>query len=510
VKSCARVVDLFAGPGGLGEGFSALRDSSGNIRFHIEMSVEKEASAHKTLELRAFFRSFDGQVPEAYYDYLRGTITREDLFSRYEENSTRAITETLGAPTCLGDETDDLRIAKRVRQIRKKDGPWVVIGGPPCQAYSLVGRARNAGVEGYTAEDDHRHFLYKEYLKMLWQVKPEIFVMENVKGILSSRIDGELIFPSILDDLRHPGRALGYKTGRGYKIWSLVENAGSGDLFGRADTEYAIKCEKYGVPQARHRVILIGVRDDIRRVPGQLEPVDKPVTVGSVLSDLPKLRSGLSKGGDSFEKWQESVEDAANTVRKELQSRGLDAEVLNDILARSKRLRSRGARALRSRTKFKGPEHLATWLLDDRLEEVINHETRGHIESDLARYLYCSVYASQRDGASPRSFDFPESLAPNHANWASGKFVDRFKVQSRLNPASTITSHISKDGHYYIHYDPAQCRSLTVREAARLQTFPDNYFFEGNRTQQYVQVGNAVPPYLANQIAKIVDELLYE
>ena len=144
---------------------------------------------------------------------------------------------------------------------------------------------------------------------------------------------------------------------------------------------------------------------------------------------------------------------------------------------------------------------------DPRQKNLIcNHESRGHIESDLIRYLFCSIYGLVR-AETPKASAFPKALAPNHKNWTSGKFADRFRVQLANKYATTITSHISKDGHYYIHYDPSQCRSLTVREAARLQTFPDNYFFVGNRTQQYTQVGNAVPPYLAHQIAKIVAQI---
>jgi DNA (cytosine-5)-methyltransferase 1 len=146
--------------------------------------------------------------------------------------------------------------------------------------------------------------------------------------------------------------------------------------------------------------------------------------------------------------------------------------------------------------------------VDPEIGGFVNHESKAHMASDLGRYLYCAVYARQRKGVSPRSRDFPEIFAPDHRSWETGKFADRFKVQARNAPSSTIVSHIAKDGHYYIHPDPGQCRSLTVREAARLQTFPDNYFFEGNRTQQYVQVGNAVPPYLASQIARIVVGLL--
>ena len=135
--------------------------------------------------------------------------------------------------------------------------------------------------------------------------------------------------------------------------------------------------------------------------------------------------------------------------------------------------------------------------------------------SDLARYLFAATFAHSQ-GYSPRLDTFPPKLLPDHLNVQFRNevevipFKDRFRVQCKDEPATTVVAHIAKDGHYYIHYDPSQCRSLTVREAARLQTFPDNYFFVGTRTEQYTQVGNAVPPLLAHKLAKIVRSLLNE
>ena len=149
---------------------------------------------------------------------------------------------------------------------------------------------------------------------------------------------------------------------------------------------------------------------------------------------------------------------------------------------------------------------LDDWFADGRLKGVLNHHARTHLKQDLHRYQFAALFAHSQ-GSYPRLKDFEaygSDLLPDHESAGSGNFVDRFRVQLPDLPATTVTCHISKDGHYFIHYDPAQMRSLTVREAARIQTFPDNYLFRGSRTAQYHQVGNAVPPYLAQQLAHIV------
>lgn len=499
------VVDLFAGPGGLGEGFSAFQDRRGRNPFKIRMSVEKEKSAHNTLLLRSFFRQFSQRaVPDEYYQYVKGEISRDTLFSAHKNEARVANDETMGGPRELGKRQDDELIYKHLRRLRREHDLKVVIGGPPCQAYSLVGRARNRGVVGYTASKDSRHFLYEEYLKVLVEVNPHVFIMENVPGILTAKVNGNLIFPKIYKELKNPSAALysNKQKKAGYKIHSLVDEGGLGlDLEGNQN--FTIHGEKYGVPQARHRVILIGVRDDVGIDPGKLKE-SETVTVKDVIDDCPILRSGISKGGDSIDSWRNIVVSSASKIQKYA---AIEEKYLKEAVELSVKSKSRGKQFASRKNMRRVKGDIGDWYHDDRLGGYLNHNTRGHMPGDISRYLFCAAFAKQY-GRSPRAEDFPIELAPNHSNWKSGKFADRFKVQVDSKPSSTVTSHISKDGHYFIHYDPAQCRSLTVREASRLQTFPDNYFFEGTRTQQYVQVGNAVPPWLAVQIANVVYDLL--
>lgn len=500
-----KIIDIFAGPGGLAEGFSAVRADDGKRIFDIALSIEKEPSAFATLRLRSFTRQFSGKLPQAYYDYLAGAITKADLIERHPVEWGAAVEETMMLELGTADATAHLDPVLDSIRDAASDGT-ILIGGPPCQAYSLVGRARNRGIEGYDPAKDQRHFLYQEYIRIIERLRPVAFVMENVKGILSAKVNGESIFQRVLADLRAAGGAPD-----SYTLIPLVAGA-KGRHAGNI-----VRCEEYGIPQNRHRVILVGIRSDRAQeardstLSGHtLEPVATAATVASVLSGMPRLRSGLSKSKDSPEEWRKVVVAAFKFAASACRSDGTWLTRVADTLAANARtileevhLPPRVSSGLSPITD----NSLSDWLIDPDLPILPNHATRGHMESDLSRYAFATVFAElfQR---SPKADEYPAGLAPAHDNWESGKFADRFRVQRWNAPSSTITSHISKDGHYFIHPDSLQCRSLTVREAARLQTFPDNYFFEGNRTQQFVQVGNAVPPLLAGKIAHILKGLL--
>lgn len=496
-----KTVDLFAGPGGLAEGFSSLRGTDGSRVFDIALSVEKEPSAFSTLRLRAFVRQFK-TPPDAYYRYIAGTITRNDLICQHPAEWAAAEQET--AMLELGTEEAQTALDPRLEKIRREASHGtVVIGGPPCQAYSLVGRARNRGIEGYDPADDQRHFLYREYIRILRLLEPVAFVMENVKGILSSKVGGEGIFDRVLCDLRSAGGS-----SDSYTLLPLVPSSDKGRHSG-----HIIRSEDFGIPQTRHRVILLGIRKDVMTkisLVRTLQSFSSQSTVASVLDGMPPLRSGLSKAEDTDENWHSAVIDAFEKAAAACRSDGTRQKEVADRLALyAQKLRDCAeipARKSGMVTSVRD-NRLGAWLSDARLTVLPNHETRGHMEGDLARYAFAAVFCEIFD-RSPKAEEFPRKLAPAHNNWDSGKFVDRFRVQGWKAPSTTVTSHISKDGHYFIHPDPMQCRSLTVREAARLQTFPDNYFFEGNRTQQFVQVGNAVPPLLARQIAELLASLL--
>lgn len=499
------VIDLFAGPGGLCEGFSSVTTADGDPAFDVRLSIEKDAVAHRTLSLRAFFRSFDRKnVPDAYYDYIRGDIDRAALFSdhRYATEVENSLSEARCAE--LGPASHKLT-DEWIGNAIGNQSTWVLIGGPPCQAYSMAGRSRRRPVDAAKFELDEKHFLYKEYLRIIRKFQPSVFVMENVKGMLSSTHGGTSIFERILGDLREPSRDLNYEI----RSFVVPDN---GDEFRPMD--FVIQSELYGIPQMRHRVILLGIRKGQSRCPVPLQILKKKpeVDVRAMLDDLPIIRSRVSRETDTHALWldclggtKKLLSGMARGIRPQIE------EAIDRALERSRSISGYGSRfrsAARPATAGMSPE-MAAWIGDRRIGGVIQHEARSHMRSDLQRYLFASCFAGLY-AESPNLRHFPEALLPDHRNASSEAlpFADRFRVQLWSKPAKTVVSHIAKDGHYYIHPDAAQCRSLTVREAARLQTFPDNYFFEGNRTEQYVQVGNAVPPLLAKEIGIIVRDLI--
>jgi DNA (cytosine-5)-methyltransferase 1 len=503
------IIDLFAGPGGLGEGFSALR-FDGRPVFKIGLSIEKDVEAHRTLELRAFYRQFpDGQIPPDYYQYLGGMISRSALFGAHPVAARHAQKEAWNATLGITSPQEiDLRISEALAGRRN----WLLIGGPPCQAYSLVGRSKMIGEKGREEyETDHRHFLYREYLRIIADFQPRVFVMENVKGLLSATLNGESTISKILADLQHPIAAIHGPRHRDanvtYRLVSLaVPASGVSGEFSPAD--FIVRAEKYGVPQCRHRLIIVGISERVKGSPGLLTKQTEN-TVADAIGDLPPLRSGLSKEPDSDAAWCEAV----GSIRKSpwLCAPQVDADVRRQIKSQLDELSADLERGSdEAKTSRKALRLHSDWFRPDGYKGICNHATRSHIRADLHRYFFLAAFA-QVHGRSPLLEEFPKDLLPKHQNVAAAlketKFNDRFRVQVSNRPATTVVSHISKDGHYYIHPDPSQCRSLTVREAARLQTFPDNYFFEGPRTQQYHQVGNAVPPFLAHQIASVVSRL---
>ena len=506
------VVDLFAGPGGLAEGFSACRRRDGRRRYQIALSIEKDPVAHRTLRLRAFLRRFAKGFPPEYYDFLNGVMPEEpDWAKLYPGRWAAACDET----RCLelGSYEASALLRERIAEIRAEHGGRsVLLGGPPCQAYSVIGRSRNAGNARYNADEDDRQSLYEKYVHVLWQLRPAVAVMENVKGMLSAHRNGDLIFPEVIHRLRHTGGV------GGYRLFALASRSGARSWNdGLNPDDFLVNAEAHGVPQARHRVFVICVRADVAGALAEehlprLEPGSDTVPLGDIIGAMPRLRSRLSRGDDPCS-WQDAVR-AAHAVIAANQPAMSNKEAVRFRTALSRALATANGSAPPSRNaRGKAflpagcPQDLRKWIFDEQLRTLPNNETRAHMAADLARYLFAAAFGCAF-GRSPKTFDFPAALMPGHANWHTGNFNDRYRVQLPDRPCTTVTSHLSKDGHYFIHPDPGQCRSLTVREVARLQTFPDNYFFHGPRTQQYVQVGNAVPPFLAHQIALTISTVL--
>jgi DNA (cytosine-5)-methyltransferase 1 len=387
------VVDLFAGPGGLAEGFSAVSDDKGHLPFKIVLSVEKDSAAHSTLLLRSFLRQFDASFPDEYYSFLQNGDEEPDWEKLYPDEWEAAKREAIQLE--LGPKKTQ-SIRGKVLEIRQNYGDrTILIGGPPCQAYSLIGRARNRGIADYDPEKDERHTLYKNYIQILNELCPAAFVMENVRGLLSSSLKKKQIFDLIRRDLE--------LAGPGYKLLALnPQKDQMPELFESPidASDFVVRAEDFGVPQARHRVIVIGIRGDLaERLTSSsdiplLKPRSERATVRQVLESMPRLRTGLSRN-DSQENWTRAIEEAGRMVDRTLgflltSERKVFRQRIRqctDFTVRDTR-RNWPRSALRpARLGPNCPTDLASWLSDSKLAVLPNNETRAHMPSDLARYL---------------------------------------------------------------------------------------------------------------------------
>jgi DNA (cytosine-5)-methyltransferase 1 len=404
-------IDLFAGASGMSEGFIK---AGFNPISHVEM--DKEACF--TIKTRAAFHYLTKTgKSKVYFDYLLGKINRDQL---YGEVPSEIIDSVLNVEIT---DTSMKSIIRQIRILQKDKAIELVIGGPPCQAYSVVGRSRDSN----NMENDPRNILYVQYGKFLEVFKPRAFVFENVPGLLSAG-KGEH-FKNLKDYFRTIG----------YEVYHKVLDASD-----------------YGVLQARKRVIIVGwLKANDFGFP-KLDDLPKKYRVDDAFFDLPRLKSG------------------------------------------------EGNRVANYRSEKN--EYLEKFDLRNCVDFVTQHISRPHNERDLAIYQFAIDQWNTRK-VRIKYTDLPNGLK-THKNITS--FLDRFKVVNGDGYSHTIVAHISKDGHYYIHPDIDQCRSISIREAARLQSFPDDFYFEGSRSAAFRQIGNAVPPLMSYAIAQKMMESLWQ
>ncbi len=412
---------MFSGAGGLSEGFFQQG-------FKFVSHIEKVDYARNTLQTRAIYHALKNSNNEDIYrDYIYGDLNRDEFIQKFNELELPPI-GLLQGEVCNSNEKS--MIDKIEEQLNDLDSNSVdvIIGGPPCQAYSLVGRGRS--LDGM--KSDPRNYLYKHYLAFIKKFKPELFVFENVPGLKSAK-NG-----SIYTNLHHGVKKYGYTTE------ARILNANN-----------------FSVLQKRRRVIFIGWKNEYDfSYPSFPEKPPEEFHVSDILQDLPPLQPG--EGTDDPVDYKVPFSDAASYLKK--------------------------------------------FNIRQKEDKLIQHKARMHNPQD--REIYKLVISKwNQENKRLKYTDLPSELQ-SHKN--KDAFLDRFKVVDMNGYSHSVVAHVAKDGHYFIHPDIEQVRSLTVREVARIQSFPDNYKFEGPRTSQYSQIGNAVPPLMAKGIAVEIDNMLKE
>lgn len=402
------VIDLFAGAGGLSEGFV----QAGFVPIaHVEMDKD----ACNTLKTRSCYHYLrNHEQLDVYYSYLKGEITRDDLYNKVPPK----IVDTVINVT-ISDETIDDTF-KKIRQLANGRKIDMIIGGPPCQAYSLLGRHRK------TMEDDPRTTLYLQYGRFLEEFNPMGFVFENVPGLLSAK-KGEH-FQNIKEYFKELGYVVHYKM---------------------------LDASDYGVLQVRHRIILVGWKKEKDLGYPVIEQKRASAVINDILNDLPKLKAG--------------------EVKKVAKYRAPSNSYLEESGIRSKE------------------------------DELVTENISRPVNENDANIYACAIKLWNKKHIRIKYTDFPKEYKTQKNE---NSFLDRFKVVDGQGYAHTVVAHLAKDGHYYIHPSLDDCRSISVREAARMQSFPDNFYFEGSRSAMFKQIGNAVPVLMAKKIALEIIKML--
>lgn len=394
-------IDLFAGAGGLSEGFY-------QEGFTSLVHVDFDKPSCDTLSER--MRTYNYTDSEIRNSVICGDMTSSLVHSQIEA-------------AVNGNIVD------------------VLVGGPPCQAFSSVGRAQDPN----SMRNDPRNYLFRHYLEILERFRPRIFIFENVSGLLTAKPEGHLIFPEIIASM-----SVFY------------------DVCDDKDT-ILLNSVHYGVPQIRKRIVLIGVRRDL------------PFSSKDVYSRIKKTHyspTQEAEGETKLRKKYRTVQDAIGDLPSLLPGEGQEEILFNPA----------------------GLNEYVSLLRPVGFDKLYNHVARSHNQFDRERYRLLSRNNWQlRDLINVR----PDLVHHNPVH-----FTNRYTVQSYNNPGCTVVSHLYKDGNLFIHPDYNQERTFTVREAARIQSFPDDFRFCGSRTDQYKQVGNAVPPLMARQLAKAINQFL--
>ena len=406
------VLDLFSGAGGLSEGFHRV---GAKFVAHIEM----DKYACETLKTRQCYWNLKKENRmEVYYDYLLKKIDKNKLWKEAKLKENTIINKEINKETLqmIFNQVQDNLKEEKLKDID------IIIGGPPCQAYSVIGRARI----GCAVENDPRNYLYKYYVEFLKKFKPKVFIFENVPGLKSAGKG------KYLKDLKEAILEAGYNL-------ELKESVAT----------------DFGVLQNRKRIIIIGWRKKFEFSYPEFEKTDiSRYKVSHILEDFPKIEPDSKICG-----------------------KGKYIKKPNEYLIKSK-------------------------IREEKFDILTQHETRFTNERDRKIYKIAieKWFNENKNLRYDELIEIDKNLV-THKNTKS--FLNRFNVvKPNKNYTHTLVAHIANDGHYYIHPDITQLRSISIREAARIQSFPDDFFFEGPRTSIFKQIGNAVPPLMAEKIAE--------